>query len=178
MDIRFQDKIDDYLLDRMNDEDKKAFLEEVEQDAEKKEQLEFTRNVKDALCSREEKLKIMAQWQQTYERGRKASYRSEAEHAADQHSVSSEPSESSEPSKTPKRKIWFWVSGVAAVLLVGFFAYRTMFMYTESPDHNTGIPTEQMRGDDEMFDIPVSPDSVTVNDTTTVEADSIINSHE
>lgn len=175
MDIRFQDKIDDYLLDRMNDEDKKAFLEEVEQDAEKKEQLEFTRNVKDALCSREEKLKIMAQWQQKYERGRKASYRSGAECAADQHSVSAELSESSEPSK---RQIWLWISGVAAVLLVGFFAFRTMFMYTESPDHNAGTPAEQMRGDDEIFDIPVSPDSVTVNDTTTVEIDSIINSHE
>lgn len=176
MDIKFQDKIDDYLLNRMNDEDKKAFLEEVEQDAEKKEQLEFTRNVKDALCSREEKLKSLTQWQQKYESGRvTASYRpTGTEHAAGQRSVSTEPSEHYMVSK---RKVWLWISGIAAVFLVGFFAFKTMFIYTESPDH-VGTPAEQMRGDDEIFDIPVSPDSVTVNDTTTVEIDSIINSHE
>ena len=55
MDEKFQDRIDNYLLNRMDDAEKTEFLREVEQDKEKKEQLEFTQNVKDCIRSREEK---------------------------------------------------------------------------------------------------------------------------
>lgn len=177
MDIRFQDKIDDYLLNRMNDADKKAFLDEVEQDDEKKEQLEFTRNVKDAVCSREEKLKVLAQLQQKYkwERRSVSCCSAKTEGTIGQRSVSTKPSEHS---MTSKKKIWLWISGIAAVLLVGFFAARSMFMVTESPDQtDIGTPAEQMRGDDKIFNIQVSPDSMSM-DTTTVETDSIVTSDE
>ena len=59
MDEKFQDRIDNYLLNRMDDAEKTEFLREVEQDKEKKEQLEFTQNVKDAIRSREEKLQAL-----------------------------------------------------------------------------------------------------------------------
>ena len=68
MNNNFEDRIDDYLLHRMNEEEEKAFLNEVEHDDEKKELLEFTRNVKDSICSREEKLKAMEDMRQQYER--------------------------------------------------------------------------------------------------------------
>lgn len=68
MDEKFQDKIDDFLLNRMNDAERQAFLQEVEQDSEKKEQLEFTKNVKEAIYSREEKLKVMAEFKKEYKR--------------------------------------------------------------------------------------------------------------
>ena len=67
MDIQFQDRIDNYLLGRMSEADKEAFLQEVEQDNEKKEQLEFTRNVKEAVCSREEKLRALRSEEHTSE---------------------------------------------------------------------------------------------------------------
>ena len=47
MNYNFQDRIDEYLLygDTMSEEDKAQFLKEIEEDAEKKEQYEFTKNV-------------------------------------------------------------------------------------------------------------------------------------
>ena len=59
MDEKFQDRIDNYLLNRMDDAEKTEFLREIEQDKEKKEQLEFTQDVKDCIRSREEKLKAL-----------------------------------------------------------------------------------------------------------------------
>ena len=35
MDEKFQDRIDDYLLNRMNIDEKEAFLHEIEHDADK-----------------------------------------------------------------------------------------------------------------------------------------------
>ena len=61
----FQDRIDEYLLhgDTMSEEDKAQFLKEIEEDAEKKEQYEFTKNVKQVMISRGEKLKAMTEFQ-------------------------------------------------------------------------------------------------------------------
>lgn len=65
MDNNFQDRIDEYLLheDTMSEEAKAQFLKEIEDDVEKKEQYEFTKNVKMAMVSREEKLKAMTEFQ-------------------------------------------------------------------------------------------------------------------
>ena len=65
MDNNFQDRIDEYWLhsDTMSEEDKAQFLKEIEEDAEKKEQYEFTKNVKQAIVSRGEKLKAMTEFQ-------------------------------------------------------------------------------------------------------------------
>ena len=61
----FQDRIDEFLLhnDAMSEEDKAQFLKEIEDDVEKREQYEFTKNVKMAMVSREEKLKAMTEFQ-------------------------------------------------------------------------------------------------------------------
>lgn len=61
----FQDRIDEYLLhgDTMSEEDKAQFLKEIEEDEEKRELYEFTKNVKMAMVSREEKLKAMTEFQ-------------------------------------------------------------------------------------------------------------------
>ncbi|MCI7251505.1 MAG: hypothetical protein MR548_10660, partial [Prevotella sp.] len=45
------------------------FLKEIEEDAEKKEQYEFTKSVKQAVTSRGEKLKAMAEFQKEMKRG-------------------------------------------------------------------------------------------------------------
>lgn len=66
----FQDRIDEYLLhgETMSEEDKAQFLKEIEkeieEDEEKRELYEFTKNVKQAMISRGEKLKAMkTRWQ-------------------------------------------------------------------------------------------------------------------
>ena len=72
----FQDRIDEYLLhgDTMSEEDKAQFLKEIEEDAEKKEQYEFTKNVKQAMVSRGEKLKAMTEFQKEIKHGRRKSW--------------------------------------------------------------------------------------------------------
>lgn len=63
--INFQDRIDEFLLhnDAMSEEDKAQFLKEIEEDEEKREQYEFTKNVKQVMISRGEKLNAMTEFQ-------------------------------------------------------------------------------------------------------------------
>ena len=149
MDEKFQDRIDNYLLNRMDDTEKSEFLREVEQDKEKKEQLEFTQIVKDSICSREEKMQALKQFQRQYEKGRRTdAYRATGTDCAACYCPSPEVS-TTEPVQ-PKKKKWLWISGAAAVLVVGFFAIKPMFDYELSPNYN-GESMEQMRGGDEVF---------------------------
>ncbi len=54
MDNNFQDRIDEYLLhgNSMTEEVKTQFLKEIEEDAEKREQYELTKNIKATMVSR------------------------------------------------------------------------------------------------------------------------------
>ena len=65
MDNNFQDRIDEYLLhgDSLSEKAKAQFLKEIEEDEEKREQYEFTKNVKQVMVSRGEKLKAMTEFQ-------------------------------------------------------------------------------------------------------------------
>ena len=128
----FQDRIDEYLLhgDTMSEEDKAQFLKEIEEDAEKKEQYEFTKNVKQAMVSRGEKLKAMTEFQK-------------------------------EMKSHHHRKTWLWISSIAAVLVIGFFAINPLFVENS--------PTDNVRGDEnDVFDMTVPTDSIN-NDSISID---------
>ena len=76
MDNNFQDKIDEYLLheDTMSEEAKAQILKEIEENTEKKKQYEFTKNVKEALKSRGDKLKAMTEFQKEMKRSNRKSW--------------------------------------------------------------------------------------------------------
>ena len=76
MDNNFQDRIDEYLLhgNKMSEEAKAQFLKEIEEDTEKKEQYELTRNVRKAMKSRGEKLKAMTEFQKEMKRSNRKSW--------------------------------------------------------------------------------------------------------
>lgn len=135
----FQDRIDEYLLhgETMSEEDKAQFLKEIEEDAEKKEQYEFTKNVKQAMVSRGEKLKAMTEFQK-------------------------------EMKSHHHRKTWLWISSIAAVLVIGFFAINPLFVENS--------PTDNVRGDEnDVFDVTVPTDSIN-NDS--ISTDTISLHHE
>ena len=135
----FQDRIDEYLLhgETMSEEDKAQFLKEIEDDVEKKEQYEFTKNVKQAMVSRGEKLKAMTEFQK-------------------------------EMKSHHHRKTWLWISSIAAVLVVGFFAINPLFVGNS--------PTDNVRGDEnEVFDMTAPTDSIS-NDS--ISTDTISLHHE
>ena len=60
----YQVGIDRYVLNRMTDEERKAFEQEMEQNAELKEQAEFTMQVKQVLSDREEFRAMLDKWEQ------------------------------------------------------------------------------------------------------------------
>ena len=127
----FQDRIDEYLLhsDTMSEEDKAQFLKEIEEDAEKQEQYEFTKNVKQAIVSRGEKLKAMTEFQKEM----KSHYH---------------------------RKTWLWISSIAAVLVIGFFAINPLFVENS--------PTDNVRGDEnDVFEMTAPADSVAADSIST-----------
>ena len=135
----FQDRIDEYLLhsDTMSEEDKAQFLKEIEDDVEKKEQYEFTKNVKMAMVSREEKLKAMTEFQK-------------------------------EMKSHHHRKTWLWISSIAAILVVGFFAINPLFVENS--------PTDNVRGDEnDVFDMTAPTDSIS-NDS--ISTDTVTLLHE
>ena len=62
----YQDQIDKYVLDQMDDTEKTEFEQEAAQNAELQEQLQFTQDVASATKSREEKLAKMEDWRDDY----------------------------------------------------------------------------------------------------------------
>ena len=139
MNYNFQDRIDEYLFhgDTMSEEDKAQFLKEIEEDAEKKEQYEFTKNVKQAIVSRGEKLKAMTEFQK-------------------------------EMKSHHHRKTWLWISSIAAVLVIGFFAINPLFVENS--------PTDNVRGDEnDVFDMTAPTDSIS-NDS--ISTDTVTLLHE
>ena len=138
MDNNFQDRIDEYLLhsDTMSEEDKAQFLKEIEDDVEKREQYEFTKNVKMAMVSREEKLKAMTEFQK-------------------------------EMKSHHHRKTWLWISSIAAIFVVGFFAINPLLVETSSHDN--------VRGDEnDVFEMTAPADSI---DTDSISSDTITSLH-
>ena len=137
MDNNFQDRIDEYLLhgDSLSEKAKAQFLKEIEEDEEKREQYEFTKNVKQAMISRGEKLKAMTEFQKEMKRS--------------------------------NRKTWLWISSIAAILVVGFFAINPLLVETSSHDN--------VRGDEnDVFELTAPADSI---DTDSISTDTITSLH-
>lgn len=106
----FQERTDEYILGGMSAEDRSMFENEINADPDKKEQVEFVRNVKNAISSRQEKLASLAKMRMMLQ----------------EEACSSKPAMCSAPApvygrKKRKAPLWIWVSSIAAILVVGFF---------------------------------------------------------
>ncbi len=108
----YQDRIDEYLLKRMSPEDCMAFENEVAENQELHEQLSFTEEVRHAMRSRNEKLAKMEEWEK----------------------------ETESKSRLSKRRLYYWVSGIAALFIVGFI---TISRYLSSFDKGVGTEYAQ-----------------------------------
>lgn len=125
----YQDHIDDYLLNRMTDEQRQAFEREVAKGEELKEQFDFTNNVMAATKSRNEKLRKMEAWEDDYQwqherRVAVAQYRP----TGSGYESASERMVTRGVQKQSNRKWIYWVSGIAALFVVGFFLTQTMLV--------------------------------------------------
>ena len=151
--INFQDRIDEFLLhnDAMSEEDKAQFLKEIEDDVEKREQYELTKNIKKALKSRGDKLKAMAEFQKENETQDEKRMRAcscpcpEYKEAEDVKIVGH---------KSNFRKKLVWFSGIAAILVIGFCAINPLFIEKNSPTDNV------RGGENDVFDMTAPTDSI------------------
>ena len=146
MDINFQERIDEYLLhrDRMSAKEQADFLKEIEGNAEKKQQFEISKNIKDAFASRGNKLKTIAEFEKTLQR-------MDSMRATGSDSPMPMQNESiREESATKKgnKSIWLWISGIAAVAVIGVFLIKPWAVYEDIMDSNGAI----MRGNGEIFE--------------------------
>lgn len=138
MKIDYQERIDEYLLHRMSDEERMAFENEVNSDKELQEQLSFTEDVQQVLKSRNEKLAKMEEWQGDYEweddRVAAASV-AECRPTGSGYDYCSEPTMESRrvATSSPIKKMFYWGSGIAAVVIAGFFLVQNLFV-AKSPD--------------------------------------------
>lgn len=166
MDNNFQDRIDEYLLhgDNMSEEAKALFLKEIEEDADKKEQYELTKNIKKALKSRGDKLKAMAEFQKENETQNEMRIKA---CSCPEYRVAEDIKIVGHKSNFRKKLVWF--SGIAAILVIGFFAINPLFMEKNSPTDNV------RGGENDVFDITAPTDSI-ANDS--ISPDTITLHHE
>jgi len=113
----YQDRIDAYLLGRMSEDEKFTFEKEVSQNDELKEQLEFAKSVHTAIVSRNKKIAEIKEWGKAYQEKR-----------VEEHKVTT---------IKPMRRYIYWLSGIAAVLVVGFFIFSS---YPSGGEAELGLP--------------------------------------
>ena len=167
MDNNFQDRIDEYLLhgDTMSEEAKAQFLKEIEEDTEKKEQYELTKNIKKALKSRGDKLKAMAEFQKENETQDEKRMRA-CSCPCPEYRQTEDIKIVGHKSNFRKKLVWF--SGIAAVLVIGFFAINPLFVENS--------PTDNVRGgENDVFDMTAPTDSI-ANDS--ISKDTVTLLHE
>ena len=166
----FQDRIDEYLLGRMSDENKAQFEAEVNQDESKREQLEFTKDVKSAITSREDKMAKLKMMQRMYDREHQQVAASMRATGTDDCQYA--PASQYVEEKRPSRRILWWASGIAAMLVIGLFVVNPFGSNTlQTPSGFSpsfkGSPNEMIRGEEhDVFDmeLPIQNDSIK-NDT-------------
>lgn len=123
----YQDRIDKYVLGQMDDTEKSVFEQDVAQDAELQEQLQFTKDVASATKIREEKHAKMEDWRDDYV---------------------------FENVRGKKKKFFYWISGIAAIFIVGFFLVNNLFVM-ESGNPTSPLPYEygNLRGGTDFTNI-------------------------
>ena len=126
----FQDRIDDYLLGRMSDNECKSFETELKQNGDLCDQLEFTKSVQTATKSRNEKLAKMEEWEDDYifeddSRVATVNYRpTGSEYVSCP--IPSEYQTYAKPNSS-RRSYLYWISGVAAIFIAVFFLFNTFY---------------------------------------------------
>lgn len=135
MKIEDQDRIDNYLLNRMSGEERQTFERDMEQDKELREQVEFTKDIQTALKSRNEKLARMQKWQEEMDEEAKRAYGYRAT-GSDCH-YSPKPAMESQTdsisSSRKKRHLIYWVAGIAAIFIIGLFVLPIVTVYESAP---------------------------------------------
>ena len=127
----YQDRIEDYLLNRMSNDERSAFEQELKEDAELREQYEFVSMVKTALMLENIEKDIFSI------KTEEESFATVSQSANEESDYSYESTIKLDIKKTdvrpfPKRYALYWVSGIAALFVVGLFIINH-FLFVNNP---------------------------------------------
>ena len=174
MNPNYQDRIDDYLLGRMPEQDRALFEKDLKQDAALMEQFVFTQNVRSAVASRAETLQELYRMKAIYE----------SKHGDSRKATGSDGIYCAEPDinfspcchKTEEQPVKVRVSrrlmyfaSIAAAFVIGLFAIGPELF-------NDSEPVETFRGvDGNIFEPGVlnAIDTLVIMDKDTLSLDSL-----
>ena len=129
MRLEFQDSIDRYVLGRMADDERTSFEEKLSENDELKEQMELTKAVKDVL-ERNEDLDILERIERMEEEYdmEKTGYKATGSGYERDMTEPMARQTTSAPPRSSNRKLIYWISGIAALFIVGFFLFNNIFV--------------------------------------------------
>lgn len=128
MRLEFQDSIDSYVLGRMTEDERTAFEEKLSKNDELKEQMELTKAVKDVL-ERFEDVEILERIEKMEEDAEREESGYKATGSGYERNII-EPmtrQTTSAPPRPSNRKLIYWISGIAALFIVGFFLFKNIY---------------------------------------------------
>jgi len=146
MDEKMQDRIDEYILGMMSAEDSKSFEKDLANDAELKEQYNYTKVVKETVCEHAQLEDLMSQWDKDIAKERREEELMVAAcpvpPIADRKAVAAKP------------RVWlWWVSGIAAIFIVGLFVVYP-FSLSEKSSPYISVPEDGVaRGSSDLSEI-------------------------
>lgn len=137
----YQDKIDRYLLGKMSEAESLDFEKDIINDEDLKEQYKFTKNVKEVIAGRNRRLAEIKEWKEAYE----AKNNSEGDSRPTESGLKPSNEIKLEP-RTSTRRYMYWISGIAAVFVVGFFIISPIFFEKKgSIDHSIYVSVSSLR---------------------------------
>ena len=129
----YQEEIDQFLLKKMPEDQSLRFKQEIEKDYYLKEQFEFTKKVRTAIISRNEKLAKIKEWERRYEyfeEIRKKEELEKQELAMCARVRTTE--EQRKSSRSTRKKHVYWKYGIVAIVLmviILFLIYKLVMLF-------------------------------------------------
>ena len=141
----YQDRIDQYLLGKMSEAEALDFEKDIRNDKDLKEQFEFTKNVKEAVVGRNRRLAQIKEWKEAYEAKNNTDGEYRPTGSGYEYSIKPKTEIKLEP-RTSTRRYLYWISGIAAIFVVGFFIISPIFVEKGgSPDHPISVNVSSLR---------------------------------
>jgi len=141
----YQDKIDRYLLGKMSEAELLDFEKDIINDKDLKEQFEFTKNVKEVIAGRNRRLTLINEWKEAYEAKNNTEEDNRPSESGDEYSIKPNKEIKLEP-RNKTRRYLYWVSGIAAIFIVGFFMISPIvFGNGESSDYPIYVNVSSLR---------------------------------
>lgn len=127
MKIEYQDRIEDYLFNRMADDERQSFEQDLEKDSELRDQYEFISMVKTALML-ENIENDVNEWTKAYEEVAVEPEYEATGSGYECNTIGPAPRTASAPPRSSNRRFIYWISGIAALFIVGFFLFNNIFV--------------------------------------------------